>query len=377
MEGDQMIASFRWLAHFTAAALLALATLAAPVSADELQAQAKPLKKVRIAVGTTNLNVAYPWLMMPLALDYWKQEGYDVDVLPVGASLQALQQMVGGNAEFAQLNSSVVIQANVVNDIPARVVMNNGVIDWSISVAEDGPIKDIKDLKGKTVGVFSLATGGIAFMKSYLRTNGIDPDKDIQLVAVGLGAPPVDALRTNKVQALLFWASAQATFENAGLKLRYLIGPDWRTYPDFTLSTLKKTIDSDPAMVEAIARGAAKASEFTFANPDCTRRLHWARWPNTKPSGADEATLAKWDLNNLKAQLDAMKDAQAMNGGKLWGNATPEAYGRIQKFMLEAKLIDKELPPTIYMNGIPGFYDRVNNFDAAAIRAQAAACPAK
>src|SRR5437879_2271221 len=123
-----MTASFRSWAQFVAATLFALAAFAAPVSADELQAQAKPLKEVRIAVGTTNLNVAYPWLMMPLALDYWKEEGFDVDVLSVGASLQALQQMVGGNAEFAQLNSSVVIQANVVNDIPARVVMNNGVI---------------------------------------------------------------------------------------------------------------------------------------------------------------------------------------------------------------------------------------------------------
>lgn len=370
----------RWIqgaavAAFAVTALIGAAGLTG-AAASEL-AQARPMKKVKIAVGTTNLNVAYPWLMMPLALDYWKQEGYDVEVLPVGASLQALQQMVAGNADFAQLNSSVVIQANVVNGIPARVVMNNGVIDWSISVAADGPIKDVKDLKGKTVGVFSLATGGIAFMKNYLRANGIDPDKDIQIVAVGLGAPPVDALRTNKVQALLFWASAQATFENAGLKLRYLIGPDWRTYPDFTLSTLQKTIESDPAMVEAIARGAAKASEFTFANPDCTRRLHWARWPNTKPSGADEPTLVRWDLNNLKAQMDAMKDAHAMNGGKLWGNATPEAYGRIQKFMLEAKLIDKEIAPATYMNKIPGFYEKINNFDAAAIRAQAAACPAK
>ena len=109
-------------------------------------------------------------------------------------------------------------------------------------------------------------------------------------MAVGLGAPPVDALRTNKVQALLFWASAQATFENAGLKLRYLIGPDWRTYPDFTFSTLQKTIDSDPAMVEAIARGAAKATIFAWTNPDCARRIHWSRYPNTKPSGVDEAT---------------------------------------------------------------------------------------
>ena len=127
---------------------------AAFLMAQSAFAQA-PLKKVRIAVGTTNLNVGYPWLTLPLSLDYWKAEGYDVEVLPVGASLQALQQMVAGNAEFAQLNSSVVIQANVVNAIPARVVMNNGVIDWSLSVLADGPIKDVRDLKGKTIGVFS------------------------------------------------------------------------------------------------------------------------------------------------------------------------------------------------------------------------------
>lgn len=341
------------------------------------QAQSKPLKKVKIAVGTTVINVGYPWLTLPLALDYWKAEGYDVEVLPVGASLQALQQMVAGNVDFAQLNSSVVIQANVVNGIPARVVMNNGVIDWSLASLEDGPIKDVRDLKGKTIGVFSLATGGIAFMKSYMRQNGMDPDKDVNLVAVGLGAPPVEALRTGKVQALLFWASANATFENAGLKLRYLRGADWRKFPDFTFSTLQKTIDSDPAMVEAIARGAAKATIFAWANPDCARRMHWSRWPNTRPTGVDDATAARYDMNNQKAQLDSMTDAFQMNGGKLVGNATVDAYTRIQNFMLEAKLIEKTLPAATFMTAIPSFFEKINNFDAAAVRAQAANCPVK
>lgn len=352
-------------------------TLGLGAGVSSLQAQDKPLKKVKIAVGTTNLNLAYPWLTLPLVLDYWKDEGYDVDVLPVGASLQALQQMVAGNVDFAQLNSSVVIQANVTNQIPARVVMNTGVIDWSISVLADGPIKDVRDLKGKTIGVFSLATGGIAFMKHYMRSQGMDPDRDVKMVAVGLGAPPVEALRSNKVQALLFWAAAQATFQNAGLNLRFLRGPDWPTYPDFTFSTLQKTIDSDPTMVEAIARGAAKASVFVFANPDCQRRLHWARWPNTKPTGADEATLIRWDLNNLQGQLDSMRAAHALNGATLWGRATPEAYGRIQEFMLEAKLIDRTIDPKTYMISIPDFYVKINRFDAEKIVAQAKSCQTK
>ena len=72
-----------------------------------------------------------------------------------------------------------------------------------------------------------------------------------------------------------------------------------------------------------------------------------------------------------------MKDAFEMNGAKLWGNATADAYGRIQNFMLEAKLIEKALPPASYLMAGSGFYEKFNNFDAAAIRAQAANCPVK
>src|SRR5215471_7641679 len=299
------------LAGLACATVLGLA----PVSSS---AQEKP-QKVRLAVGTTVLNVGYPMLTLAVTLGYWKDEGYEVELLPVGASLQAIQQLVAGNAEFAEVNASVIVQSNVKNDLPVRVVMANGVIDWAVAVDADGPIKSAKDLKGKTIGVFSLATGGIAYLNSYLRANGLDPARDIELVPLGLGAPPVEALRTGKVQALLYWAAAVSTFENAGLKLRKLAGEDWRSYPDYSLSAMQSVIDKDPAMVIAIARGAAKATVFALANPDCARKLHWAHYPSTKPTGADEATLIRWDMNNQQAQLDSLSDAYKLNGGKLWG----------------------------------------------------------
>ena len=213
------------------AIVLALTALV-PAAAQNASPGDKPLKKVRLAVGTSFLNVGYPMNTLPVTLGYWKSEGYDVEVLPVGASLQALQQMVAGNAEFGQVNASVIVQANAKNDLPARIVMGNGVIDWSIAVDAGGPIKSVKDLKGKTIGVFSLATGGIAYFNNLLRQNGLDPGKDVELVPLGLGAPPVEAMRSGKVQGLLYWAAAVATFENAGLKLHKLVGEDWRKYPD-------------------------------------------------------------------------------------------------------------------------------------------------
>jgi len=337
-------------------------------------AQDKPLQKVRLAVGTTVLNVGYPMVTLPVTLGYWKAEGYDVDVQPVGASLQAIQQMVAGNAEFGEVNASAIIQSNVKNNLPVRVVMSNGVIDWSVAVDAEGPIKSVKDLKGKTIGVFSLATGGVAYLNTYLRANGLDPAKDVDLVPLGLGAPPVEALRSGKVQGLLYWAAAVSTFENAGLKLRKLVGEDWRSYPDYSMATMQATIDKNPAMVIAMARGAAKATVFALTNPDCALKLHWAKYPSTKPSGADEATLHKWDLNNQRAQLDSMQEAFHLNGGKQWGYADLAAFTRLIEFLAAAKQIDKTMPAKDLIVGIPDFFAKVNDFDVKAVEESAKAC---
>jgi NitT/TauT family transport system substrate-binding protein len=355
------------LTRLACCALIALA-------ASQAFAQKKPLQKVRLAVGTTVLNVNYPTLTLPVTLGYWKEEGYDVEVLPVGASLQAIQQMVAGNAEFAQVNASAIVQSNAKSDLPVRVVMANGVLDWSVAVNADGPIRSAKDLKGKTIGVFSLATGGIAYLNSYLRANGLDPTRDVELVPLGLGAPPIEAMRTGKVQGLLYWAGAVSTFENAGLKLRKLVGDDWRSYPDYSMSAMQSTIEKDPRMVVAMVRGSAKATVFALANPDCARRLHWAHYPSTKPSGADEATLIKWDMNNQQVELDSLAEAFKLNGGKLWGNADPAAFDRLVDFMLNAKQIDKRVSAKTLIAGIPDLFAEANAFDAKTIAESAKAC---
>ena len=183
-------------------------------------------------------------------------------------------------------------------------------------------------------------------------------------------------MKSNKVQALLYWAAAVASFQNAGLKLTKLVGEDWRTYPDFSLSTMQSSIDKDPAMVIGIARGVAKATIYALANPECAVKLHWRRFPSTKPSGADEATLLKWDLNAQQAQLDSLAEGFKLGGGKFWGQPNANSFDRLVKFMMDAKLIDKPVTAQSMMVNIPNFYEKVNDFDAKAIEADAKACKA-
>ena len=338
-------------------------------------AQAQPLKKATISVGTSVLTVAYPMVTLPLSLGYWKDEGYDVDVQPVGASLQAVQQMVSGNSDFAQVGAAAVIQSNVMNKLPVRIVLANGVTDWSISVLSTSPIKGPEDLRGKTVGVFTIATNGVPLLKSYLRTKGMDVDRDrISFLPLGMGAPPVEALRTGKVDALIYWAGATAGFRNAGLDLREIIPPDWRSYPDYSLATMQRTIDKAPDMVVAIARGSVKATIYAIENPECAVRLHWKRYPDAKPKGVDEATALRWDLNSLSQQLLTLQDGFKLNGGKQWGHAQADNFARLQSFLQEANLIKGSLPASTFLTNLPGFYDRVNDFDIAKVREAARKC---
>ncbi|MDB5821040.1 MAG: hypothetical protein JWQ11_4680 [Rhizobacter sp.] len=357
------------------ASIVAAAVSVCSLAAQPAPAQTAPLKKIRIAIGTRVVNIAYPWLTMPSALGYWKAEGYDVEVIPIGGSLEAIQQLVANNVDFVQVNSAVVVQANVNNKLALRSVMLSTVNDWSVVAVEGGPIKDIKDFKGKIIGVPALSTGGMPLLKEYLKSNGLQPDVDVSIVAVGFGAPAYDAIRSNRVQGLLFFQAAITGFENAGGKFRYFHGADWRQQPDFTLVTTQKLIDTDPAMVTAIARGAAKGAVFSMANPDCTRRVQWKTWPATKPSGDnDEATLVKWDMANLNAQQTGMKEAFALSGGKLWGSYTAAEYGTLQDFLLRADLIKTKLPDDSYIANIPHFFEEVNRFDQAAVKAQAMTC---
>jgi NitT/TauT family transport system substrate-binding protein len=359
------------VAVFAAASFCVVAGLG---TAGPAAAQQKQLQKVKLAIGSTVLNITHPWLLLPNVLNYWKDQGYDVEVLIGGNSVQAIQAMSAGQLDIVEVNSTPLVQAAVIHHVPIRNIMHNTVIDWSVVVPESSPYKDIKDLKGKIIGTASLGFGSTGLLESYLASVGMDP-KSISLVAVGPGPTAYEALRAGRVEGLLFWASGIAAYENAGAKFRYFYDPRWRQYPDYSLATLQSTIEKDPKMVTAVVRGSAMASLFALSNPDCVRKLVWSRYPGSKPTGGDEEALAKGDVHRLEVELKSMQDALTLGGGKLWGKVAPKDFSNLEEFLLATNVIKEKLPdPANYIVGIPDFWEKVNDFDHDAVVAQAKSC---
>jgi NitT/TauT family transport system substrate-binding protein len=334
------------------------------------------LKKVRIAFAGPSLSIAQPWLQMPGPLGYWRQEGLDVDVFVARGSLQAIQLLITGQADVVQINSWPLVQAATNNGILIREVMLNTVIDWQLVVPQDSPIKAVRDFKGKTIGTAGLP--GMAFLKSYLKANGLDPDHDVQIVPTGAGVLAGQALTNKKVQGLFYRGSVISGLENGGFAFRSFTDPEWHRLPGYSMAVLQSTVTRDPTMLEGLVRGAAKASLFASTNPDCVVRLQWTNYPSTKPTGVDDETATKWDKRTLDLSLNNMKLAFDLSGGSEWGKSTPEQFARLQDIFLRGRLIAKKLVnPGSYIVAVPDFFQKANTFDHDAIVAQAKACDVK
>jgi NitT/TauT family transport system substrate-binding protein len=350
-------------------------SIAALGGANMSVAQQRPLKKVDIVVATPVLNVTYSQLTLPITLGYWRDEGYDVELHTADGSLQAVQQLVGGNAGFAAASANAIVLANIKSNQPVRVAMAFQTSDFALVVEESSPIKTVKDLKGATIGVVNLATGAIVSLNGLLHQNGLDPARDVQYVATGFGATAVQAIRSGRVQGLIYWGTAIAGFENAGLKLRKIVGDDWSTYPEYALGVMRDTAEKNPEMTVAIARGAIKGMIFTRANPECAVKLHWAKYPSTRPGGMDDATALHSELNLLSAQRQAWDNGRKLFGGdKLWGNFDVASWDRLVRFMAESKQIDKTMPADALGLKAADHYQKINDIDAGAIEASAKAC---
>jgi NitT/TauT family transport system substrate-binding protein len=333
-------------------------------------AQDKPLKKVVFAVTTKDISVGHSaHSSLPRALGYWKDEGLDVTVTSVEGSAAGMQQLAAGNLQIVSIGpEEIVIGREKGIKIKGYYVQARETI-YRLVVPADSPLAKVADLKGKTIGVPSLASGSVPFAKALVAAAGIDPEKDIKILAVGVGAPGRLALQQKTVDCLALWDTLQASIENSGMSLRRLDLPMVHEMLGQTLATRDDQVVENAAVLVGFARGVAKATVFGLANPEAAVRIHWKMYPETRPQTGDEAKALKDALNVFNARF--MLQRVDNRPDPRFGIGTLAQWTKLQGIFKEQKLIEGSVPPAdLYTSAL---VDQINKFDQAAIVAQAKA----
>ena len=154
----------------------------------------------------------------------------------------------------------------------------------------DGPVKRPRDLDGHTVGVTGLPSD-TAVVDSEVSADGGDPD-GVDEVTIGFNA--VASLAAGKVDAATgFWNAEAVEAERKGIPLRVFKVDEYGApaYPELILTTTRKEMEAEPAMVEDMVAATRRGYNFTVSRAAAGARRPARRQPEPRtrrPGGPAE-----------------------------------------------------------------------------------------
>jgi NitT/TauT family transport system substrate-binding protein len=217
---------------------------------------AAALDKIRIGLPVPNYT---PYSVVKLAQDLglYKKNGVEVEITAYRGGSTAQEALIQGSADIiVHFPASVALA--VKKGVKERIigVGETKPTGWHLMVANDSPIKTIKDLDGKTIGVS--ATGGAT--ASYSLWIARDAGIRIRLIPVG-STGLIPSLKTGKVDATLLHAGlALPMLAHGGARSIFDLGTMEPTVPDVWVAP-QQLIDSNPKAIAATLRSIYQATD--------------------------------------------------------------------------------------------------------------------
>jgi NitT/TauT family transport system substrate-binding protein len=158
---------------------------------------AQSLTKVRIA----NIGGTSDHMQVAINAGVYRNYGFDVENIQIGSSATVVQSLIAGEVSFAHVGAVPVVAA-VANGIDLKIVavFINRFNYVMVTIPE---LQKPQDLKGKTLAISRLGSGDEFATREALRRWGLDPDKDVRLLQVGLTLARLAALQGRHVHASL------------------------------------------------------------------------------------------------------------------------------------------------------------------------------
>jgi NitT/TauT family transport system substrate-binding protein len=160
------------------------------------------LRTVRVGWCARTVSSAAAPFAIAQKMGWFAKDGIKVELVPLP-----------GSTDCVKLVATRDVQVSLPSVEPLAIIRPQGVKAkffytayqgniYGIAVPADSPVKTIADLKGKRIGVTSMASAGVVVARALAKQAGLNPDKDISIVVAGESAQTAALLRTKQVDAL-------------------------------------------------------------------------------------------------------------------------------------------------------------------------------
>ena len=248
--------------QFTARCIAFLLAIASSflLRTDALHAQ--PVAKIRVA----NIGGSSDHIQVAIDSGIYKKHGFAVENIQIGSSATVVQSLIAGEVSFAHVGAVPVVAAVAAGiDLKIIAVFMNRFNYVMVTLPE---LQKPADLKGKTLAISRFGSGDEFASREALRRWGLDPDKDVRMLQVGLTVARMAALQGKHVQASLLSPPQIVEVQRMGLNVLADLTDLDVEYAHYTLATRGALITENRPLVERFMRAYVEGIKFHRSHPE-------------------------------------------------------------------------------------------------------------
>jgi len=250
------------LKRFFVCAMTILAALAIPATGDS----APSVERVTIATPSRGL-FEFP-VVVAMRKEFYKDEGIEVDKIQMQPAI-GVKALMSGDVDYLLAWGSALRAA--VSGVPIKAVL--GFVGRPLHVLIARPeIKSPKDLKGKIIGVDSVAGTVDYLSRVAVRHFGFEPDRDVKIIVTGESPTRLAALRAGAIDATPIDVAFAVKAEDQGFKRMVYLG-DLIELPLSGIAVMDQKLQSQRDQIRRVVRAGVRGLRFMKQNRNETVQM--------------------------------------------------------------------------------------------------------
>ncbi len=270
--------------------------------------------KIRISISS--LDAAFLTGGVALKRGFFKEEGLDVELIRMNANV-SITALATGDIDYTMIFGSVVRAA--VRGLPVKVVAS--FMDSSTHTLIARPeFKSVKELRGKTLGVSSFGATADVAARMMFQKSGIDPEKDIKIIALGSDRARFSALKEGIVDVAVISPPADVEGKKMGFNV-VARAYELFSFPFVGLGANAKKLKERPDEIKRAIKALIKANRYITANREGAIQVlaEWGRTDRESAAASYDGTVKVFNADGsipesgLKLVIDQSRQALKMD----------------------------------------------------------------
>ena len=250
----------------TTTVLFLAALITVFVGAQGANAQSEKIRVAMASISTSQVN-----LWVPLDTGLFKKHRLDVDLVFISGAPIVNAALLSGEVAIAQGGPAPSIQTNLKGAGTYIILGNTNRFPYQLVVAPN--IKEVADLKGKRFAIARIGAADHSAVLFVLPRLGLQPEKELSLIAVGAVPSRFAALVNGSVAATLLIPPETTKARELGFRVLANFMDIDVDFQQNAIYTTKSFIDRKTDTLRRFVMAYSEGIHYIHTNPKGTQQI--------------------------------------------------------------------------------------------------------